>query len=231
MNILDRGQPVTQGQYEMKNIPMLHGEPCVCDSVFFLAYDEGGGPYDHVPPVPGHSNDFTNVANMAISETIRMELSRYRHHCGIRHGSGLLAVLAGGSFTVDRISALRLARGLGGLCSWHVVSEQGFAAQIGFRVPNMIISPFVRRHYVSHTPMDHTAILKFVESRFIGPTAHLTARDAAQPTCWSSRLHQHSLGHAADSADSVYRPNKPVYASMAPMNGVPLHRVGSQEND
>ncbi len=29
--------------------------------------------------------------------------------------------------------------------------------------------------------MDHTAVLKFVENRFIGPSAHLTARDAAQP--------------------------------------------------
>jgi hypothetical protein len=29
--------------------------------------------------------------------------------------------------------------------------------------------------------MDHTAILKFVEDRFIGSSAHLTARDAAQP--------------------------------------------------
>jgi phospholipase C len=29
--------------------------------------------------------------------------------------------------------------------------------------------------------MDHTAIIKFVESRFIGPGTHLTARDAAQP--------------------------------------------------
>ena len=28
---------------------------------------------------------------------------------------------------------------------------------------------------------DHTAIIKFVESRFIGTAAHLTARDAAQP--------------------------------------------------
>jgi len=44
-----------------------------------------------------------------------------------------------------------------------------------------VISPFTRRHYVSHIPMDHTAVLKFVESRFIGPTAHLTYRDAAQP--------------------------------------------------
>jgi len=58
---------------------------------------------------------------------------------------------------------------------------QGFAAQLGFRVPNLIISPFTRKHYVSHIPMDHTAILKFVENRFIGPAAHLTARDAAQP--------------------------------------------------
>jgi hypothetical protein len=29
--------------------------------------------------------------------------------------------------------------------------------------------------------MDHTAIIKFVENRFIGNGAHLTNRDAAQP--------------------------------------------------
>jgi phospholipase C len=57
----------------------------------------------------------------------------------------------------------------------------GFGAQLGFRVPNMVISPFTRRHYVSHIPMDHTAIIKFVENRFIGSSAHLTLRDAAQP--------------------------------------------------
>jgi hypothetical protein len=28
--------------------------------------------------------------------------------------------------------------------------------------------------------MDHTAVIKFVENRFIGSSAHLTARDAAQ---------------------------------------------------
>ena len=59
--------------------------------------------------------------------------------------------------------------------------QQGFAAQLGFRLPNIVISPFTRRHYVSHTPMDHTAVIKFVENRFIGSSAHLTARDAAQP--------------------------------------------------
>jgi phospholipase C len=58
---------------------------------------------------------------------------------------------------------------------------QGFAAQLGFRVPNIVISPFTRRHYVSHMPMDHTAVIKFVENRFIGSSAHLTPHDAAQP--------------------------------------------------
>jgi hypothetical protein len=29
--------------------------------------------------------------------------------------------------------------------------------------------------------MDHTAVIKFVENRFISPSSHLTARDAPQP--------------------------------------------------
>jgi len=58
---------------------------------------------------------------------------------------------------------------------------QGFAAQLGFRLPNMVISPFTRKHYVSHIPMDHTAVIKFVESRFLGSSAYLTNHDKAQP--------------------------------------------------
>ena len=61
------------------------------------------------------------------------------------------------------------------------LTHDGFAAQLGFRVPNIVISPFTRKHYVSHLPMDHTAIIKFVENRFLGSTVHLTNRDAAQP--------------------------------------------------
>jgi phospholipase C len=48
----------------------------------------------------------------------------------------------------------------------------------GFRVPFMLISPFAKKHYVSHTPADHTAILKLIETRFGLP--NLTARDKAQ---------------------------------------------------
>jgi phospholipase C len=48
----------------------------------------------------------------------------------------------------------------------------------GFRVPLIVISPFTRKNYVSHTTADYTAILKFIETRFNLPS--LTARDAAQ---------------------------------------------------
>jgi phospholipase C len=48
----------------------------------------------------------------------------------------------------------------------------------GFRVPLIVVSPFVNKHFVSHTPADHTAILKLIETRF--GLASLTNRDAAQ---------------------------------------------------
>jgi len=49
----------------------------------------------------------------------------------------------------------------------------------GFRIPLTVISPYAKKHYVSHTVADETAILKFIETRFNLPP--LTKRDAAQP--------------------------------------------------
>jgi phospholipase C len=48
----------------------------------------------------------------------------------------------------------------------------------GYRVPLVVISPFTKKHYVSHTTADSTAILKLIETRFDVPS--LTKRDAAQ---------------------------------------------------
>lgn len=45
----------------------------------------------------------------------------------------------------------------------------------GLRVPVIVISPYVKPHYVSHTPMDYTAILAFIEQTFNVPP--LTSRD------------------------------------------------------
>ena len=46
----------------------------------------------------------------------------------------------------------------------------------GFRVPLIVVSPFTKSHYVSHTPTDYTSILKLIETRFGLPA--LTNRDA-----------------------------------------------------
>jgi phospholipase C len=51
-------------------------------------------------------------------------------------------------------------------------------SRTGFRVPLLVVSPFTKTGYVSHTVMDTTAVLKFIEFRFNLPS--LTARDAAQ---------------------------------------------------
>jgi len=163
-------QSVLSGQSVMSNIiNKLMASSSWSSSVFFFAYDEGGGPYDHVPPVPGHSNQNTSASLGPIPDISSIAVNpdafnpclpptpgQFTLHCDLRPSSP-------------------------GAHAGDAAAVKGFAAQLGFRVPNMIISPFTRRHYVSHTPMDHTAIIKFVESRFISPSAHLTNRDAAQP--------------------------------------------------
>ena len=48
----------------------------------------------------------------------------------------------------------------------------------GYRVPLIVVSPYTKKNYVSHSVADLTAILKLIEVRFNVPA--LTKRDAAQ---------------------------------------------------
>ena len=163
------GQSILLGQVQVANIVnSLMASPSWTDSVFFLSYDEGGGPYDHVPPVPGYSNANTNASLGTIPDISQIAVNPDGYNP---------CVPANGVPTTH----CDLASTDPGASPGDAPAVRGFAAQLGFRLPNIIISPFTRKHYVSHTPMDHTAVIKFVESRFIGGSAHLTARDAAQP--------------------------------------------------
>ncbi len=163
------GISVLTGQAQVASIiNAFMASPSWSDSVFFLSYDEGGGPYDHVPPVKGHSNDKTSSGLGSIPDISSIAVNP--------DGYGPCVPSGGVPTTHCDLNASNP-----GAHSGDAAAVYGFSAQLGFRTPNLIISPFTRRHYVSHTPMDHTAIIKFVENRFIGPSAHLTARDAAQP--------------------------------------------------
>ncbi len=59
----------------------------------------------------------------------------------------------------------------------HVAPPQVDQFGLGPRVPLLIISPYAKPAYVSHTVYDHTSVLKFIETRY-GLKA-LTSRDAA----------------------------------------------------
>lgn len=176
------GQSIFTGQAEVATIlNKFMSSPSWADSVFFLSYDEPGGPYDHVPPVPGHSNDKTNLANMGYLPggsipdigTISVNADSYEP-CLDNGPDG-----TNGQPTATLHCDLHSSDP--GATPTDATAMQGFAAQLGFRLPNLVVSPFSRKHYVSHIPMDHTAVIKFVESRFISASAHLTNRDAAQP--------------------------------------------------
>ncbi len=52
----------------------------------------------------------------------------------------------------------------------------GDFANYGVRVPLIVVSPYAKPHFVSHTVYDHTSITRFIETRFKLPA--LTARDA-----------------------------------------------------
>lgn len=47
---------------------------------------------------------------------------------------------------------------------------------LGFRTPLIVVSPFAKRGYVSHVPVDHTSVTRLVEARFELPA--MTKRDA-----------------------------------------------------
>jgi phospholipase C len=186
------GQSILLGQKEVASIiNALMYSPSWTDSIFFLAFDEAGGPYDHVPPVPGKTNMYTSpnlaplegdIAPIAVNPDTYRPCSppgaQYNKHCDLRPGEP-------GTHPND------------------VATQRGFAGQLGFRVPNIIVSPFSRRHYVGHVAMDHTAILKLVEQRWGIPP--LTMRDRQQ-----SKLY--------DFFDFV---NKP-WATPPPKNDVPV---------
>ncbi len=94
-------------------------------SVLFFGFDEGGGLFDHVPPISVPSPD--NIKPMDLNP-------------------GEIP----GDFTIT-----------------------------GFRIPNMVVSPFAKKNFVSHTPIDYTAWLKFIETRW--GLGNINARDAAMP--------------------------------------------------
>lgn len=59
--------------------------------------------------------------------------------------------------------------------------EVGFD-QLGIRVPLTVVSPYAKKHFVSHKVYDHTSIVRFIQAKFVMPA--LSARDANAEAPW-----------------------------------------------
>jgi phospholipase C len=58
----------------------------------------------------------------------------------------------------------------------HVLPPLRHGHRDGFRVPAMIVSPYARQHFVDHTALDLTAMLKFIEQNWnVRPLTRLDA--------------------------------------------------------
>ncbi|MCU1254366.1 MAG: Phospholipase [Candidatus Angelobacter sp.] len=133
----------------------LINSPSWKDSIFIETFDENGGLFDHVGPMI----DGRPIQELAVS------------------GAG--QAIGAGKYPTD--AAIMHVANPDGIKPRDLDPTKDPAddfVRTGFRVPLIIVSPFAKPHYVSHTPMDYTAVLKFVEKRFNLPS--LTLRDAAQ---------------------------------------------------
>jgi phospholipase C len=147
------------------------------DSIILITYDEHGGSYDHVAPPRARQG-------------------------GQRTPDGIFPGLCADASNPPASEQ----PGGGAECKISLAIENAFCPafaanptgpfpdacasfdQLGFRVPFLAISPFSKRHYVSHTVADHTSMLALIEKRFLtvdrdndgdsdGPRQHLTQRD------------------------------------------------------
>ena len=132
--------------------------PHYADTVLFITYDEHGGFYDHVPPPSAPDpNDGILPGDCPASS---------------------FGLLAPTGTPLDGVTGPIADQYKANFCKGPEEPALKIPFDhLGIRVPFYVISPYAKRHYVSHTILDHTSLLHFVEERFGLPT--LTARDAA----------------------------------------------------
>ena len=127
------------------------------DSVFIVTFDEHGGLYDHVSPrVDGQPIMAMSVPSAGQPATA-------------------------GPYAADSTSQqVPSPDGIppNDLFTTNPPDPPGDFNRTGFRVPVIVVSPFSKKNFVSHTPADSTAVLKLIETRFGLP--NLNKRDAAQ---------------------------------------------------
>src|ERR1700694_3430278 len=102
-------------------------------------------------------------------------------------------------------SALFLTYDEGGGGFDHVAPPHVDAYGMGMRVPMLVISPWVRRGYVSGQLYEHASILKFIERRFDLPTLASVNHQfyPSTPSKYNDTANGHSFGLPAPPRDGL----------------------------
>ena len=87
----------------------------------------------------------------------------------------------------------------------HVAPPQVDAYGMGMRVPTLVISPWVKRGYVSGHLYEHSSILKFVERRFGLPALASVNHqfDSSTPGMYNEAARGNESGPAAPPRDRL----------------------------
>lgn len=136
------------------------------DTIIFLTYDEHGGFYDHVrPPRAPQGNQRTpdGISPGQCADASNPPAS-------LMPGGGAQCTQNQLSKTGTSVAgAEELCPALAADPTGPFPAECASFDQLGFRVPLLAISPFSKKHYVSHVVSDHTSLLALIEKRFMTP--------------------------------------------------------------
>jgi phospholipase C len=156
------------------------------DSVIFITYDDSGGFYDHVAPPPAPQGNARTPDGISPGQCADLS----NPPASLQPGGGAECAVNPLSTTdTSVLDAEALCPALADNPTGPYPQACASFDQLGFRVPLMVVSPFAKAHYVSHTVGDHTSLLAFIEERFLtvrdttgtgeesGDRLHLTRRD------------------------------------------------------
>jgi phospholipase C len=174
---------IQRGQaYVSEVVNAVRNGPNWQDSVIFITYDEHGGFYDHVRPHHAPQAGQSNPDGISPGQCADLSNSP----TSLQPGSGAECHANFFSATDTSLNdAIALCPALAANPTGPYPAECANFDQLGIRVPLIAVSPFSKRHYVSHTVGDHTSLLAFIEKRFMstpnntdaGSRQHLTKRD------------------------------------------------------
>ena len=158
-------------------------------------YDPSDNPFQYYAQFadnPAYMHDYDQLAKDVAAKKLPnlafvKGLQYHNEHPG--YGTTLSAGEAFVQATVETILGSAYANDTLVLLTWdegggyfdHVTPPADSKADgkpYGTRVPMLALGKFAQKNFISHVPMEHSSIVRFVEWEFLDATGQLSARDA-----------------------------------------------------